>query len=140
MLNLNKTQLTGRLVADPHDLEHTSNGVPYCRFRIANESGFSDSKKTIFVSVTAWRKSAEWCAEYLKKGTAVYVEGRLEEEKWESEKTQTKHEKFRISAQDVQFNESKREADARDERREDRQESEPAGATVPSTSDDDLPF
>lgn len=141
MHQLNKIMVTGRLTNDPHALEYTSTGTAYCRFRVAVDSGFGERKSVIYMSVTAWGKSAEWCANWLKKGTGVYIEGRVEEEKWESEKTNTKHEKFRISTLEVQFAESKRDADARNERRDDQGASEEERPNArPIRALDDLPF
>ncbi len=77
---LNKAFLIGRLVRDP-ETRMTSSGITVTRFTIAvdrtykNENG---EKTTDFLRVVAWRRLAEICAQYLKKGKLVAVEGRLQ--------------------------------------------------------------
>lgn len=86
---LNSVQLTGRLVADP-ELRYTQKGVPVCDFRIATTRRFKNrdsgetQEETLFINVVAWRRQAELANDFLKKGSAVLVEGRLRSRQWES--------------------------------------------------------
>lgn len=139
MLELNLVQITGRVVATP-ELKHTGNGVSYTRFRIAVETGWGERKKTSFVSVTAWEKTAEFVAKYFDKGAAIYVQGSLEENTWE--KDGSPQSVIRIIADRVQFAESTADADARRQKRGG-DSREPATAKVSTdddVSEDDLPF
>lgn len=86
--SLNKVTLIGNLTRDP-ELRYTPSGTAVTTFSIATnrqwrtESG--DSKEDAeFHRVVAWDKLAEICAQYLKKGRQVYVEGRLKTRKWQT--------------------------------------------------------
>ena len=74
---LNCSILIGRLAQDP-ELRYTSNGTPVCNFSLAVERNFSKENKTDFIKIVAWRKQAENCGEYLKKGRLVAVRGSLQ--------------------------------------------------------------
>ena len=77
---LNKVFLIGRLTRDP-ELRYTSAGVPVARFTLAvsrptrKDNNESDAD---FIRIAAWRKLAEICGEYLKKGKLISIEGRLQ--------------------------------------------------------------
>ncbi len=78
---LNKIFIVGNLTRDP-ELRHTTNGTPVVNFRIAANRRFKDNsgevkEEVCYVGVVAWQKLASSCADYLKKGSAVYVEGEL---------------------------------------------------------------
>ena len=77
---LNKIVLQGRLVTDP-ELKNTPSGVAVATFRIAVDRDCKDKetgeKETDFVTVVAWRSTAEFLAKYIGKGRMVLVEGRL---------------------------------------------------------------
>ena len=59
-------------------------------------------EQTCFVDVVAWGRQAETAAEYLKKGSPVFVEGRLQFDQWESQQGE-KRSKLRVRAERVQF-------------------------------------
>ncbi len=86
---LNSVQLIGRLVADP-ELRYTQKGAPVCDFRIASSLRYKNretgefQEETLFINVVAWRRQAELANDYLKKGSAVLIEGRLRSRQWES--------------------------------------------------------
>jgi single-strand DNA-binding protein len=90
---LNSVQLIGRLVADP-ELRYTQKGTPVCSFRIAatrkykNRETGESQEETLFINVVAWRRQAELANDYLKKGRAVIIEGRLRSRQWESNQGQ----------------------------------------------------
>jgi len=103
---LNKVFLIGNLTRDP-ELRYTGSGKPVCNFDLAVNQSYKDAasnetkKDTLFIRISVWNKMAEICAEYLKKGSKVLVEGRLRMNSWESEgKTRTK---IDAQAQRVQF-------------------------------------
>lgn len=75
---LNKVLLIGHLVKDP-EMRYTPSGVPVTTFRIAvNRPKNSKGERTAdFIDIVAWRRLAEICGDYLKKGRLVAVEGRL---------------------------------------------------------------
>ena len=83
----NKTFLIGRLVRDP-ELRVTSTGVALCRFTIAVDryrNRETQESVTDFLRICAWRRTAEICGEYLKKGKLIAVEGRLQIDQYEKE-------------------------------------------------------
>ncbi|MBI5446329.1 MAG: single-stranded DNA-binding protein, partial [Deltaproteobacteria bacterium] len=81
MSQLNVVMMMGRLVADP-ELKYSPSGIPYCRMSLVTARKFtkadgSPGQSTIFVEVDAWRRLAEICAQFLKKGREVFVSGEL---------------------------------------------------------------
>ncbi len=113
-MNLNKAMLIGRLTRDP-EMRYTQSGTAMTRFGIATNrygTGPDGERKefTDFHNVVAWnqgkRNLAEICAQYLKKGSLVYVEGRLQTRSWEGQDGQ-KRTTTEINANDVQFLESR---------------------------------
>ena len=81
---LNRVVLIGRLTADP-ELRYTPSGVPVANFRIAVDRTFKNAageRETDFISIVAWRQSAEFAANYLGKGRLVAVDGRLQIRQW----------------------------------------------------------
>ncbi|MBX3474254.1 MAG: single-stranded DNA-binding protein [Planctomycetes bacterium] len=106
MITLNKVFLVGNLARDP-DLRHTPSGTPVTEFRLAVSDSYTTSSgekhdRTCFIDVVSWRKLAESCAEYLKKGSPVFVEGRLEQDTWTTNDGQ-KRSRIRVVAYSVQF-------------------------------------
>jgi single-strand DNA-binding protein len=87
MGNVNKVILIGYLGADP-EVKRTPAGQGYCHLSVATNMVFKDQagqrqQKTEWHRITVWGEQAEHCAQYLKKGSSVYVEGRLETRSWE---------------------------------------------------------
>lgn len=76
---MNKVIITGRLVKDPEmrELKVGNETVKHCRFRIAITRRNTENE-TDFFNVVVWRKQAENCGKYLKKGSQVSVVGRIE--------------------------------------------------------------
>lgn len=74
MSNVNKVILLGRLGANP-TVAVSSKGIPYARLRIATGGR---TEQTQWHSVVVFGKSAEYAALYGRKGSVVYVEGRIE--------------------------------------------------------------
>jgi single-strand DNA-binding protein len=113
-MNLNKAMLIGRLTRDP-EMRYTQSGTAMTRFGMATNrygTGPDGERKefTDFHNIIAWnqgkRNLAEICAQYLHKGSLVYVEGRLQTRSWEGQDGQ-KRTTTEINAQDVQFLESR---------------------------------
>lgn len=85
-MNLNKAMIIGNLTRDP-ELKSTPSGQNVVSFSVAtnliwNDQSGNQQKKTEFHNIIAWRKLAEICAKYLKKGSKVYIEGRLQTTDW----------------------------------------------------------
>ena len=85
--SLNKVQLIGHLGSDP-ELRHTPSGDPVVNFNLATNHVYKDKtgslqEKAEWHRIVVWRKLAEICKGYLKKGSHIYIEGRLSSRSWE---------------------------------------------------------
>jgi single-strand DNA-binding protein len=103
MLSINKVLITGRLTRDP-ETKYLPSGMAVTTLGVAVNRRFQDKSgewrdDTCFIDVEAWGKTAERCAETLKKGQPVFVEGRLKQDSWERDGV--KQSKIRISADTV---------------------------------------
>lgn len=100
----NKIILIGNLTKDP-ELRYTPQGTPVASFRIAVNYRYKQSdeikQETMFIDNVVFGRQAETCSKYLNKGSAVLVEGRLQERRWESNGQQKS--KFEVIAQSVRF-------------------------------------
>lgn len=81
MKSLNKVLLMGHVGQDP-ELQISKGGKPYCRLRIATSQSWTNQddkreQKTEWHSVFAWGNTAERCAQYLRSGALVFVEGSI---------------------------------------------------------------
>lgn len=105
MVSLNKVFLTGNLTRDP-ELRYLPSGTAVAELRLASSRRYKtqqgeEREETCFVNVSAWGRQAETCNEFLNKGSAVLVEGRLRYEEWE--KDGQKNSRISIVADRVQF-------------------------------------
>ncbi len=86
---LNKVMLIGHLGKDP-EMSYTPNGVAVCKFSLAtNDSYKGDNEqwveRTEWHNITVWRKLAETCSQYLKKGSKIYMEGKIQTDTYEKD-------------------------------------------------------
>ncbi len=87
-MDLNKVMLIGRLTRDP-EMRTTPSGVNVCQLSIATGYAYTNQatgqkvEQTEFHNVVLWRKLADIAVQYLKKGTQVYLEGRLQTKTWD---------------------------------------------------------
>ncbi len=102
---LNRVQLIGRLGKDP-DSKYTPTGKRVTHFSLAVSqrwrTGSETKEYTEWVNVEAWGRLGEVSQEYLKKGSLVYLEGRLKTEKYEDEDGDTKY-YTKVVTQSIQF-------------------------------------
>lgn len=103
----NKVILMGRLVADP-ELRQTPNNISVCRFRIAVDRGYSadKEKKADFITVVAWRATADFVSKYFSKGKMIIVEGALHNADY-TDGNNVKHYAMEVTADKVAFGETK---------------------------------
>ncbi len=90
--SVNKVILIGNLGGDP-ELRHTASNVPVVNFTVATNENWVNKEgareeRTEWHRVVAWRRLAEICHEYLRKGTQVYIEGKLQTRSWEDQSGQ----------------------------------------------------
>jgi len=85
-MNLNKVILIGRLTKDPEQ-RSTSSGRTVCSFRLATNRVWNQNnqkqEKTEFHDIVLWQRLAEIASQYLRKGSLVLIEGRLQTRSWQ---------------------------------------------------------
>ncbi len=92
MASLNKVILIGNLGKDP-ETRFLPNGNAVCNFSIATTESWKDKQtgakqeKTEWHNITMYSRLAEIAGQYLKKGSSVYVEGKLQTRKWQDKQT-----------------------------------------------------
>ena len=105
MSSMNKVILLGNLTRDP-EIKYTPSGTAVCDLSIALNytTGKGDQKKdeVSFIDLTAFSKTAETAAEYLKKGRQIIVEGRLQQDRWETQDGQ-KRSKVKVIVERLTF-------------------------------------
>ncbi len=136
--SLNKVMLIGNLGKDP-ELRYTSSGVAVATFSLATNESWKDQdgntqERTEWHNIVAWRKLAEICGEWLKKGKKVYIEGRIQTRSYDDKNTGTKKYITEIVADSMIMLDSKGAAE--------NGPGQPAGEvrTPAATADEDLPF
>ena len=112
---LNKVMLIGRLGRDP-ELRYTQAGAPVASLRLATDESYTDKdgnrvERTEWHSVSVFQRAAENCANYLAKGSLVFVEGSLQTRKWQDQQGQDRY-TTEIKALRVQFLDRRGEAAA----------------------------
>ena len=104
-MNLNKAMIIGNLTRDPES-RTTPSGQTVTNFAVATNFTWTDQsgqkqEKAEFHNVVAWRKLAEIIAQYLKKGSKVYIEGRLQTRSWDDAATGAKKYRTEIIADNM---------------------------------------
>lgn len=96
MASLNKVMLIGNLGSDP-EIRYTASQTPVANFNIATSERWTDKtsgerkESTEWHRIIVWGKQAEHCKEYLRKGSSVYVEGRLQTRSWDDQNGQKRY-------------------------------------------------
>jgi single-strand DNA-binding protein len=91
-MSVNKVILVGRLGRDP-ETRFTGGGQAVANFSLATDETYKDKngerqKRTEWHKITVWGKQAEIAQQYLKKGSLVYVEGRIQTREWQDKEGQ----------------------------------------------------
>ena len=91
-MSVNKVILVGRLGRDP-ETRYTSAGQAVCNFSIATDESYKDrngerQKRTEWHKIVVWGRQAEIAQQYLKKGSLVYIEGRIQSRQWDDKEGQ----------------------------------------------------
>lgn len=86
MRGLNKVMLIGHLGKDP-EMQHLESGVTLCRFSLATNEAYKDKSgnrvdKTEWHNIVVWRALADTAGKYLKKGSLIYLEGKISTRSW----------------------------------------------------------
>lgn len=101
---LNKVMLIGNLGRDP-EMRYTPSGRPVTTFSLATSRSWKTSdgerrSETEWFNIVAWGSLAEICNQFLKKGTQVYIEGRLQTRRWEDD-SGAKHNTTEVVAKEM---------------------------------------
>jgi single-strand DNA-binding protein len=100
---MNNVQLIGILGQDP-EMKYFESGSVKASFSIALDEYVKDKeKKTIWINIEAWAKTAETIVQYFKKGSKIGVSGRLSVEKWKDIETGLEKSKTFIVAKEITF-------------------------------------
>jgi single-strand DNA-binding protein len=103
--SVNKVILVGNLGKDP-EVKYTPSGMAVANFSIATNENFKDKsgqwqERTEWHNVVAFQKLAEIVGEYVKKGTKIYIEGRLQTRSWDDKESGQKRYKTEILANEL---------------------------------------
>ncbi|MGN0688961.1 MAG: single-stranded DNA-binding protein [Oscillospiraceae bacterium] len=111
---LNKVILMGRLTADP-ELRQTPSNVSTCTFTVACDRNYAaqgQERQADFITVVAWRQTAEFVSRYFRKGSMIIVEGNLRTRTYNDKRyPDVKHYVTEVFADQVLFGESKKSSD-----------------------------
>ena len=144
--DLNQCSFIGRLGKDP-ETRYTTLGEAVSSFSIAVGSSWKDKagakqERTEWVNITAWGKLAEICAEYLKKGQQVYIQGRIKTEKYTDKSGVDKY-ATKIVAETMQMLGGKSDKTEPEQQEHPAQSAQPVKQEPPKNFDnfdDDIPF
>ena len=135
---LNRITLMGRLTHDPqlrHKQIQDADHIAVANFSLAVTRDYKSKdgeKVTDFFDIVAWRQKAEFVTKYFKKGQMVYIDGRLQLDRWE-DKDGNKRRTYRIVAENIYFADSKKS-------QEDAQNNRSNNFAEPDDDSGDLPF
>ena len=89
---MNQVNLMGRLTADP-ELRTTPNGLSVTSFTVAVDRNYKsgDERQTDFISVVAWRQTAEFISRFFHKGSSICVTGSIQVRPWQDQQGQKRY-------------------------------------------------
>lgn len=135
--SVNKVILVGNVGKDP-EVRYSQGGAPVANFSLATNERFKDRNdqwrdRTEWHGIVAWHRLAEIVGEYVRKGTKLYIEGRLRTSSWEDRHNGEKKYRTEIVARDIVLLGPRDESQVAESSND---ESETKAAVV----DDDIPF
>ena len=140
---VNKVILIGNLGSDP-EIRHTSSGISVANVNLATSESWTDKttgdrqERTEWHRLVLWRQLAEIAEKYLKKGSRVYVEGKIQTRSWDAEDGQKRY-STEVVVDDLQMLDS-RDGDRGGASFGDPGPLEPPPENRDPSQDDDLPF
>ena len=136
---MNNLQIIGNLTADPKEYS-TKDGILCAKFTVA-VNGYGESVEYIYV--TAWRKTAENCLRYLKKGSKVFISGEATCRVWESQSGEAKG-NIEVNARTIELLSQRTTSDDEEEEPKPRAKKaavkEPKASRYQPSDDEELPF
>jgi single-strand DNA-binding protein len=148
-MNINLTILGGNLTADP-EMKYTSANLAICNFSIANNRKWKDKntgqqqEEVSFFRCAAFGRTAETISQYFRKGSAIVIEGRLKQDRWQDRDTGANRSEVKIDVTSFHFVGSKNDSQQEQPRPQDTYTNTPP-AQSPDTGesnfeDDGVPF
>jgi single-strand DNA-binding protein len=149
-MSVNKVILVGRLGRDP-ETRYTGAGQAVCNFSLATDESYRDrngerQKRTEWHKIVVWGKQAEIAQQYLKKGSLIYVEGRIQSREWNDKEGQ-KRTSFEIVANTFRMLGSRSDSMAAGARASSGGEADAEASAAageehggPEVTDEDIPF
>jgi len=139
--SVNKVILVGNVGQDP-EVKYTASGVPIARVSLATNERFKDRNdqwqdRTEWHSVVAWQRLAEIVGEYVRKGSKLYVEGKLQTSTWEGRQNGEKRYRTEIVARDIVLLGTR---DSGQEEKKEMPSTEPAVDLTQAEATDEIPF
>lgn len=103
--SVNKVILIGNLGKDP-EIKYTPSGTAVAKFSLATNERFKDKAgewqdRTEWHNIVAWQRLAEIIGEYVKKGSKIYIEGRLQTSSWDDKESGQKKYRTEVIASDL---------------------------------------
>ena len=145
---VNKVIIIGNVGANP-EVRYTPSGSAVANFNVATNEAWKDSngnqqERVEWHRIVAWGKLGEICGEYLKKGSHIYLEGRLRTRSWEDQNGNRRY-TTEILASDIQMLDKKPQntvapAEASAAGRTSPAPAKSSSSSSASVGDDDLPF
>ncbi len=139
MASVNKVILVGGLGKDP-EIKFMPNGDAVCNFSIATTESWKDKtgakqEKTEWHNIVMYRKLAEIAGEYLKKGSQVFIEGKLQTRKWQTKEGQDRY-TTEIIADSMQMLNSRNSGQSNSQQ----ENNDKQGIEAMEQMEDDIPF
>lgn len=151
MPNLNRVMLMGNLTRDP-EVKYTPKGTAICQIGVAVNRTYTapDSgekrEEVTFIDCEVFGKQAEVIGEHCKKGSSLYVEGRLKLETWDDKQSGQKRSKLKVVLESFQFIGGKDGAQRTEQRAQPPATRKPSSAPRPQkdpaldVQEEDIPF
>jgi single-strand DNA-binding protein len=108
MASYNRVILLGNLTRDP-ELRYTPQGTAVCEFGLALNESYKNkqtgqmTEKVHFIDIVCWGRTGEVAAEYLKKGSQVHIEGKLQQDRWDDQASGQKRSKVKVTCEQLTF-------------------------------------
>ena len=141
--SVNKVILVGNVGQDP-EVKYTPSGTPIAKLSLATNERFKDrsdewQERTEWHSIIAWQRLAEIVGEYVKKGSKLYIEGKLQTSSWEDRQSGSKRYRTEIVARDIVLLGSHNNGDENSHPKRNGREQE-TYASSSEITDEDIPF
>lgn len=142
---INNVVLVGRITKDP-EIRYTSSNIASCSFTLAVDRGFtsqSGERQSDFINCVAWRQSADFMSQYIKKGYMMGITGRIQTRSYQAQDGTTRYvtEVICDSVQNLQPRDAAVAQSSQPQSAQPaRSQKQPAEFDVTDVSEDDLPF